>query len=118
MPIRPLKEDEEIIPISPRGKNAPAVSDLPAGEAPLLPESLEFPITNFLVNLFSKPEVYRNTAETTGLVGGALAGAPILPPFGSIIGAGLGFAGARQGVNIGEELLGLRETPPLAEQLP
>ena len=61
---------------------------------------------------------YRPLLEFGGLTAGGIAGLPVAPPFGSIGGAGLLYAGGKQTANILDELLGLRTPPPLSEQLP
>lgn len=62
-------------------------------------------------------KLIRPTLEFGGLIGGGLAGGPVAPPFGSLAGAGLGFAGGKELANVAEQFLGLQEQPPLPERL-
>lgn len=70
------------------------------------------------VSSFARPAL-----ETAGMVGGGILGGGVGIPTGlgalatGAVGAGLGYAAGRQAANILDETLGVRETPPLGQQL-
>lgn len=62
-------------------------------------------------------EFIEPTVEALGAVGGGAAGFASPVPGGAAIGAGLGYAGARSGINLLKEVLGYQQAPTVTEAL-
>ena len=55
--------------------------------------------------------------ETAGMIGGGILGAPVAPPWGSIGGAALGYAGVKSLENAIETAIGLQQPKTIPEAL-
>lgn len=68
------------------------------------------------IYLSAKPYI-KPTAEMAGMAGGAIAGIPVAPPFGSIGGAGIGYSMVQSIFKMTENMLGIKEPGGFVEEL-
>lgn len=61
--------------------------------------------------------IARPVLQALGMVGGGLVGSGATPIAGTVAGAALGYAAGEQGANKLDELLGLRQPKPIAQEL-